>query len=256
MKTKSLGFIGGGRIARIFLQAFANRKIEFDSVVVFDTNADILAGLKSDFSFITVGTLQQAAIQPTVLIALHPPVIMETLDLIADAIESNALVVSLAPKITIDKISSKLKTENVFRMIPNATSFINQGYNPFSTSANFNAEEKTELINLLCALGETIEVDESKLEAYAILSAMLPTYFWFQWQELVALGQTMGLSDSESNQSVQQTLQAALNLYFDSGLTPEQVMDLIPVKPIADHQAQIIEIYQNKLSGLFNKIKP
>jgi pyrroline-5-carboxylate reductase len=85
---------------------------------------------------------------------------------------------------------------------------------------------------------------------------MLPTYFWFQWNELIKLGDPMGLTEEESNVAIQQTLQAAMNLYFESGLLPEQVMDLIPVKPIGEHQAQVAEIYQTKLMELFEKIKP
>lgn len=117
MKTKSLGFIGGGRITKIFLQAFANKKVELESVAVFDTNADVLAALKVQFPFIATGSLEEAASQPTVFIALHPPMIMETLDKIAGLVPNDALVISLAPKITIEKIASKLKTSNILRMI-------------------------------------------------------------------------------------------------------------------------------------------
>ena len=257
MKTKSLGFIGGGRITKIFLQALANKKFEFQSVVVFDTNADVLVALKQQSPNIVVAeTPEQAAQQPTVFIALHPPMIMESLGKIAETVASDALVISLAPKINIEKIASKLKTSNIARMIPNATSFINEGYNPVTFAEGFYETEKAEALDLLQLLGTTFEVAEQKLEAYAILSAMLPTYFWFQWNELTKLGDPMGLTEEESNVAIQQTLQAAMNLYFESGLSPEKVMDLIPVKPIGEHQAQITEIYQTKLLGLFEKIKP
>jgi len=257
MKTNSLGFIGGGRITKIFLQAFANRKVEFKSVVVFDTNADVLVALKQQFPYIVVAeTPEQAAQQPTVFIALHPPMIMESLGRIAETVSADALVISLAPKITMEKITSKLKTPNIARMIPNATSYINEGYNPVTFSEDFAESDKMHLMEILKLLGNTFEVAEHKLEAYALLSAMLPTYFWFQWNELTKLGNPMGLTDEESNVAIQQTLQAAMNLYFESGLSPEQVMDLIPVKPIGEHQAQISEIYQTKLMGLFEKIKP
>lgn len=257
METNSLGFIGGGRITKIFLQAFTNKKVEFKSVVVFDTNADVLSALKKQFPNIDVAvTPEQAAQQPTVFIALHPPMIMETLDQIAEIVSADAMVISLAPKITIDKIASKLKTTNIARMIPNATSYINEGYNPLTFATGFNPKEKTMVMEMMQSLGTTFEVGEAKLEAYAILSAMLPTYFWFQWKELIKLGDPMGLTTEESNVTIQQTLQAAMNLYFESGLSPEEVMDLIPVKPIGEHQAQIIEIYHTKLMGLFEKIKP
>jgi len=257
METNSLGFIGGGRIARIILQAFANKQQIFSRVVVFDTNADVLNTLKEQFPDIEIATsLQHVAQQSTVFIALHPPMIMETLEKIADDVDGNALVVSLAPKITIEKIGTKLKTRNIVRMIPNATSYINEGYNPVTFASGFDQEDKPAVLNMLQLLGKTFEVAEPKLEAYAILSAMLPTYFWFQWNELGKLGIRMGLTEEESIASVQQTLVAAINLMFNSGLPAEKVIDLIPVKPIVENETQIKEIYQEKLMGLFGKIKP
>ncbi len=257
MKTNSLGFIGGGRITKIFLQAFANKNVEFQSVVVFDTNAEVLNKLKQQFPKIVIAeNLQQAASQPLVFIALHPPMIMETLAKIADSVTNKAIIISLAPKITIEKIASKLQTLNIVRMIPNATSYINEGYNPVTFSQGFDQSEISVVMDLFILLGNTFLVAEPKLEAYALMSAMLPTYFWFQWNELTKIGIQMGLSDEESKASINQTLVAAINLMFNSGISPEQVMDLIPVKPIGEHQAQITEIYQSKLMGLFEKIKP
>ena len=257
MKTNSLGFIGGGRITRIFLQAFRNGGMEYDNVRVFDTNRETMNKLTQEFPEVkSAETPQEAAQQALVFIALHPPIIMEILDHIKDDIADNAAVISLAPKITITKLGAKLKTGNIVRMIPNATSYINQGYNPVTFGENFNSGDKAVLMSIFKLLGETFEVEESKLEAYAIMSAMLPTYFWFQWNELSKVGTQLGLSEEESRKSVQHTLEAANNLLFKSGLSSEKVMDLIPVKPIADHEAQIREIYQTKLTGLFEKIKP
>jgi len=99
-------------------------------------------------------------------------------------------------------------------------------------------------------------VEESKLEAYAIVSAMLPTYFWFQWKEIQDLGLQMGLNETESKETVQETLRAAIDLFFNSGLDYQDVIDLIPVRPIGEHEKQISDIYQGKLMGLFQKIKP
>ncbi len=257
MKTKSLSFIGGGRIARIFLQAFANRNCEFQSILVFDINMEVTNALKKQFPQIEIAeSLEQAASHQTIFIALHPPVIMDTLEKVAGLISREALVISLAPKVTIEKIAAKLKTRNIVRMIPNATSFINEGYNPMTFGPGFDEGEKTSFLKLANLLGNPFEVEESKLEAYALISAMLPTYFWFQWNELANLGIKMGLNEAQSKESVRETLIAAINLMFNSDLSPEQVMDLIPVKPIGEYQTQITEIYQSKLLTLYEKIKP
>ena len=254
---KSLGFIGGGRITKIILQALANRQIELSSVLVCDANPEVLKSLGKQFLEIqTTDSCQLAAKKEIVFIALHPPVIMETLEQIKASVSVKTQVVSLAPKISIEKIASKLATKNVARMIPNATSYINEGYNPVSFSAEYPSGEKQSLFEMLHTMGKIFEVEESKLEAYAIVSAMLPTYFWFQWKEIQNLGVQMGLNDPESKETVQQTLLAAIDLFFNSELNYNDVVDLIPVKPIGEHESQISQIYQDKLMGLYQKIKP
>lgn len=257
MKTRTLGFIGGGRITKIFLKAFQNKQAEFKSITVCDTNPDALTSLKSEFPQIeTCNMLDLPARQDVVFIALHPPVIMETLENIKNQVTEKTLVISLAPKINMEKIAGKLAVQNIARMIPNATSYINEGYNPICFADSFSKEEKKTVLDLVGVLGKTFEVDEAKLESYALVSAMLPTYFWFQWKEMQEIGQQFGLSPAETSEAIRETLEAANHLYFDSGLDSAQVIDLIPVKPIAEHEEQIKECLKGKLLPLFEKIKP
>ncbi len=75
MESKSFGFIGGGRITKIFLQALANKQIELSSVLVCDTNPEVLNALKKQFPKIQItDSCKLAAKQEIVFIALHPPV--------------------------------------------------------------------------------------------------------------------------------------------------------------------------------------
>jgi pyrroline-5-carboxylate reductase len=55
---------------------------------------------------------------------------------------------------------------------------------------------------------------------------------------------------------VKATLKRAWKLYYKSGKSREEVMDLIPVKPIGENEAEIKKIYQTKLMGLYGKVKP
>lgn len=257
MKNKEIGFIGGGRITRIFLQGFQNRKVEFTSVTVCDTNAEVLNLLKKDFPFITTsGTTAGAATKEIVFIALHPPAIGETITKLKGVIDKNALIISLAPKFNIQKLSEILNRQRIIRMIPNATSFANIGYNPVCFANAIGEFEKKQVLDVLSALGKTFETKECKLEAYALVSAMLPTYFWFQWNELEKLSKEMGLSDKESRETIYETLKASIDLMYKSNLSFAEVVDLIPVKPIGEFEEQIKAIYKEKLIGLFNKIKP
>jgi pyrroline-5-carboxylate reductase len=254
---QSVGFIGGGRVTKILLQAFSNKNVNFSSVVVADPNPEVTEKLKSLFPFIRIENSSVASTQDIIFISLHPPVIIEVLEQLKNNIRSDATVISLAPKVNFAKIYSKLNNvRNIARLIPNATSYINNGFNPISFSPEFDRVNKETILNLLANLGHTFEVAEEKLESYAIVSAMLPTYFWFQWNCLEVIGVKTGLTKSEAEAAVHQTLKAAINLMYNTELKPEEVMDLIPVKPIGEHEGQIMEIYNSKLMGLFEKIKP
>ncbi|MGE5395540.1 MAG: pyrroline-5-carboxylate reductase family protein [Candidatus Saccharibacteria bacterium] len=258
MKTKSLGFIGGGRITRIILQAFVNKKAIFESISVFDTNAETLKALKQKFPFIQIlSSVQEAARKDIVFLAIHPPLILDTLQSITADVNRKTVLISLAPKITIAKIATVIpQVQYIVRMIPNATSIINQGYNPVSFGPGVNEIEKYYILEMLNLMGESVETAEEKLEAYAILSAMVPTYFWFQWKELETIGKEFGLTDAEVKESIYETLNAALNTLYHSELKSEEVLDLIPVKPIEDYEWQIRNIYNENLKALFAKIKP
>lgn len=254
---KTIGFIGGGRITRIMLQGYKNAHVSNSKFCIYDTNPAVLDALKTRFPEIVISTSdpKEAASAELVFIALHPPVIMDALEAVKEYISKNAIIVSLAPKITIEKISAKLAHVKVVRLIPNATSYVNAGYNPVCFSKSISANEKSQLMDLLNVLGKTFETAENKLEGYAIMSAMLPTYFWFQWKKLADLGITMNLDEKECAESINQTMEAALKTYFNSGLRPEEVMDLIPVKPIGEHETQIAGAYEERLKSLYEKIR-
>jgi pyrroline-5-carboxylate reductase len=256
MKAKTVGFIGGGRVTKIFLKAWHNKQTMPERVIVYDINQEVLSKLKIDFPAIETATDNAiAAKQDVVFIALHPPVIIETLEKVGGIIPKESVVISLSPKISIEKIASKINSGNIVRMIPNATSYVNKGYNPLTFAAGFSSGLKPAIMNLLLPLGHTFETAEPKLEAYAIMSAMLPTYFWFQWDELGKLGPKMGLTEEETAMSIRESLIAAIEIMYDFKMKPSEVIDLVPVKPIGASEQQISEIYHTALLALFEKIK-
>ncbi len=257
MKTVSIGFIGGGRITRIFLQGLSGKNALPEDVKVFEPNAETLKTLKAIFpKIVSVPSTTGTASQDVVFVAVHPPVVMETLLAIKESVTEQTVVVSLAPKITLEKMASILPTKKLVRMIPNATSVINEGFNPVTFATGFNEKDKKQVLKLVKKLGKTFETEESKLESYAIVSAMLPTYFWFQWQEMEKIALETGLTLEEAQKAISATLKKAAKLYYKSGLTTEEVMDLIPVKPIGENETEIKNILNSKLLGLFGKIKP
>ena len=65
-----------------------------------------------------------------------------------------------------------------------------------------------------------------------------------------------GLSDAEIVPAMKRMVCGAARTLLESGLNPAEVMDLIPVKPLAEMEPQVAEMYRTRLPALFQKIKP
>jgi pyrroline-5-carboxylate reductase len=258
MHHQSVGFIGGGRITRIFLGGWQKAGKLPERVVVSDAHAEVLSRLKTAHPAVQItADNAEAAGQDLVFLAVHPPVMGEVLNGIRAALRPEAVVVSLAPKFTLGRLRELLGGfGRLARVIPNAPSLMGLGYNPMAFAAELGAAERAEIAAWLEPLGEHPEVAEEKLEAYALLSAMGPTYFWFQWQALreVALG--LGLTEEEIVPALKRMVCGGVRTLLESGLSPAEVMDLIPVKPLAEMEAQVTELYRTRLPALHQKIKP
>lgn len=97
---------------------------------------------------------------------------------------------------------------------------------------------------------------EGKLEAYAITTAMSPTYFWPQFYELHALAESFGLSPTEAREGIWQTVCGTLATMYNPGLDRASVEDLIPVKPLGEIEPSMREAYRTKLPAIMAKIRP
>jgi pyrroline-5-carboxylate reductase len=256
MHSHTIGFVGGGRITAIFLEALGGRGFALERVTVSDSSADVLARLKGRFPAITTAADNaEAASRERVFLALHPPALKAVLPALAPRVRKDAVVVSLAPVLTLAQLSELLGGfGRLARVLPNAPSIVRAGFNPVAFADALPADARAEIDALLDGLGAHPVVPEESLEAYAILAAMGPTYFWFQWQELRELAGAFGLSPADADRALRGMLDGAVRTFFDAGLTAGQVLDLVPVKPLAEAEPQILQAYRDTLPQLHAKL--
>ncbi|MCM5559223.1 pyrroline-5-carboxylate reductase [Pleomorphomonas sp. JP5] len=252
---RTIGFVGGGRIARIMIEGWKKAGALPRTVVVFDVNSEQAARLASIAPEVTPGTLAEAASADLVIVGLHPPVLAEALPTIKGHLKPEAVLLSLAPKMKFAGLSNLLGGfSRLARQNPNAPSIVGKGYNPIAFSVGLPENERSTLLTLMEPLGDCPVVDEGALEAYALISAMGPTYLWFQLKELERLAVEFGLTDAAGRRAVEAMVNGASATLFESGLAPDDVMDLVPVKPLAADEAAIVGAYRDRLKPLFQKL--
>jgi len=256
---ESIGFIGAGRCARIMLGGLERAGALPGTIIASDPSDPARTRLQQDHPVVRlVGADNRAAARADVVfLSLHPPVFETVLSEIADSLRPDQWVVSLAPKITLARLSAGLGGHaRVARFLPNAPSIVNRGHNPLAIAETAPYEARAALKTFLGHLGTVVEVPEAKIEAYALTVAMGPTYHWFQWQELIHLAEQYGMTADQARAAVREMLQGALTTFFDAGIPADIVIDLVPVRPLAEDEETIRTIYRTRLAAVRARITP
>ena len=120
---------------------------------------------------------------------------------------------------------------------------------------DYQAMASAGVLALFAPLGACPEVAEDTLEAYAIVAAMGPTYLWYQLYQLIDLGTEFGLTREAAAAAVAAMVDGASATMTATGMAPDEVMDLVPVKPLAAIEPTVREAYARTLGELHGKLK-
>ena len=251
----SIGIIGAGRIAHILLGGWKHTATALPPIRVYDVSTEALTTLKTAFPQVQISTLEETSNSDLLLLGVHPPVLADLLPQIRPLLRPEAVVCSLAPKLRLPQLQAQLGGfHRLARMNPNATSIIGQGMNPLVFAPQLPEVARLSLRTLFAPLGHLPEVADEQLESYAVISAMGPTYFWFQFHALEQLAESFGLARHEARQAIATMLHGAVDTLLASELPPEVVMDLVPVRPLADDEETITNMLATRLRAIHGKL--
>lgn len=251
----SVGLVGAGRVARILLGGWARAGVTPSDVVAYDPDAAALARLQQAAPAVRGGTLAEVASADVVLVAVHPPVAREAFAALAEVLATGAVVVSMVPTIRLAGLAEILGAGTpVARVIPNAPSVVGAGYNPVAFGAAADDAARAAVRGLLAPLGQAPEVPDDTLEAYAVLTAMGPTYLWPQLAALLDVAVGAGLDDAAAAAGLRAMVDGSVRALLDSGLPVADVLDLVPSKPLAEPVASMTAAYGEVLPALHGKL--
>jgi len=254
--TKRVGFIGGGRVVRVLAGGWRHAGVSPVEVFVNEPDDVAFARLAELCPEVRRSSMEDAAAAGVVFVALHPPVLASMMPALRAHLAAQAIAVSLAPKIPLSTLTAGLGSPRVVRMIPNAPSIIGRGFNPVAFGEAIDAAARQHLSALFAPWGAWPEVQERDLEAYAILTGMGPTYYWYQWQALREFAGQFGMSPDRADDAIRHMLDGAVATLLQSGLPPAAVMDLIPVRPLQAIEESVTAAYRTALPALLAKIRP
>ncbi|MDT4329562.1 pyrroline-5-carboxylate reductase [Methylomonas sp. MED-D] len=227
MKTKTIGFIGGGNMATSLIRGLIASGHSPRQIWVSDTSAELLNAHADQLHVNTArdnATVVNEA--EVVVLAIKPQVLREVALEIAPLLKhKHGLMVSIAAGIGQQSLALWLGGDTaIVRCMPNTPALVLTGATALHANANVNDEQKDLAENILRAVGLTLWVDdEAELDTVTAVSGSGPAYFFLLMEAMEAAALQMGLDERSARLLIQQTALGAAKIALESADSPAQL---------------------------------
>jgi pyrroline-5-carboxylate reductase len=188
-----------------------------------------------------------------VLVGVKPAMVPDLLAEIADALEPDALVVSVAAGVTVATFEAALpESISVVRSMPNTPAVVGRAVTGISAGTRSTPEDLALVRALFETVGEVVEVPESRLDALSTISGSGPAYVFFLIEQLTATAITKGFSPEEAATLVNGTFRGATELLAATGTDPADLRRQV-TSPKGTTERAIAELERADLKSVFDR---
>jgi pyrroline-5-carboxylate reductase len=214
-----LVLIGCGNMGSAIVRALLkNSESIFASVEVFDHNSD-KSGALGELGCTVVPALSDLEIDDStvVLAAVKPQNMDELLQSLNGRFAPDALLVSIAAGVSIERLTHESGHQGVVRVMPNTPILVGEGASGWMAAPSVNDAQKQVIQRLFESFGAASEVkSEDQLDMVTALSGCGPAYVFYFLEALIQGATKLGLSTEEAHHLAVQTLQGGLALAKDT----------------------------------------
>jgi pyrroline-5-carboxylate reductase len=227
MKTKKIGFIGGGNMASSLIKGLIASDHAAHSLWVSDINADVLSTLTEKLGINSTSNNDELVnAVDVVVLAVKPQSLADVAKHIAPLVQQKQpLVVSIAAGISQNSLSLWLGHDvAIVRCMPNTPALVLTGATALHANDQVTIEQRDLAENILRAVGLALWVEqESELDAVTAVSGSGPAYFFLLMESMEKAALQLGLSEQTARLLVQQTALGAAKIALESNESPEQL---------------------------------
>lgn len=156
-----------------------------------------------------------------VVLAVKPQQMSEALSSIRGSVGANALVVSIAAGVTIERLAAALPAgQRIVRVMPNTPCLIGRGAAGFALGQHATKSDAKLVATLFSAVGAAFEVPEKLLDAVTGLSGSGPAFVYSMIEALAQGGEAEGLPPEMAVELAARTVAGAAEMVLQTGESP------------------------------------
>lgn len=230
LRDKTLAVLGAGMMGSALARGLvACGAMPASGIRLFDTHgakAESLAAELGRGALAAPSAQSAVAGADLILLAVKPPMISGVLTEIAPSVASSQLIISIAAGIRLVKMEALLPADvPLIRTMPNTPCLVGKGATALSRGTHATEEHLRLAQSLFAAVGLSVVVPETLLDAVTGLSGSGPAYIYLVIEALADGGVKEGLTRDTARLLAAQTVLGAAQMVLSSDEHPAQLKD-------------------------------
>jgi pyrroline-5-carboxylate reductase len=227
---KTIAFLGSGNMAEALVKGLLRAHVaEPGEIVCSDRREERGPELTQRYGVrFTRSNRDAVERSDIVILSVKPQVMNKLLDEIAPALDQRKLVISIAAGVPIAAIERRVgHGVRIVRTMPNTPALVGAGATALSGGEHATEDDLRQARALFDAIGKTVEVDESLLDAVTGLSGSGPAYIFLVIEALSDAGVKVGLPRATAQELAAQTVLGSAKLLIETGEHPGRLKDQV-----------------------------
>jgi pyrroline-5-carboxylate reductase len=220
-----IGFIGGGNMAEAIIRGMLSQGMK--DIIVSEPRQERRDYLKESYGLETTPNNKDVVSSCSIIIlAVKPQNMDDLLEEIGGDINETKTVVSIAAGITLDYLTSKMKTGKLIRVMPNTPALVQEGMTVLSMCECFSGSEISTVREIFMSIGKVITLPEKYMNAVTALSGSGPAFFARFAETVIESGVENGLSSDDASALAIQTFIGTAGL-LETGMPLQKLREMV-----------------------------
>jgi pyrroline-5-carboxylate reductase len=230
MENRKIGLLGAGNMASALIRGLlGSNTLRPEQLRASDPRPDQLSALAKNYGIETHSDNSALlAWANVVVLSVKPQVIGQVLEQASSQLAPNTLVISIAAGVPLAAIEARLPAgTRVLRAMPNTAAIALASATGVAPGAHASPEDLRFAQALFEAVGRSVVLDESALDAVTGLSGSGPAYVMLIIDALADGGVKVGLSRETALLLAAQTVYGSAKLLLETGEHPGRLKDMV-----------------------------
>ena len=230
LQSKHIGFIGAGNMAEALIRGLVQGGyVPSRQILASGPRRERLDELAGLYDIVATPDNREVARGADILVlSVKPQILPKVLGEVTGDVRPGTLIVSVAAGIDTASIEGLLpQGARVVRSMPNTPALVRAGATAICGGRHATEDDLHQAKILFDAVGITVTLDESQLDAVTGLSGSGPAYIFLILEALADAGVKVGLSRRNAQRLAAQTVMGSAKLLLDTDEHPGRLKDMV-----------------------------